>query len=64
MGGLSARRVGQRDREIEPAAHFCKQNKSNLFELVGVDEYANIIRHNYGPSNAIYRNGIEFLQCK
>lgn len=49
---------------IEPAQRFCRPGKSNLFELIGVDEYASIMLHNYGPSDAIYRNGIEFLRCK
>jgi hypothetical protein len=49
---------------VEPFARFCKAGKSNLFELVGVDEYATIIRRNYGPSDAIHRAGIEFLRCK
>lgn len=49
---------------IEPLARFCKAGQANLFELVGIDEYATIIRHNYGPSDAIHRAGIEFLKCK
>ena len=49
---------------IEPAARFCKPGKSQLFEIVGIDEYASIIRRNYGPSDAIHRDGIEFLRCK
>jgi hypothetical protein len=48
---------------IEASHHFCKAGKQNLFELVGIDEYAGIIRHNYGPSDAIHRGGIEFLKC-
>jgi hypothetical protein len=48
---------------IEPSQHFCKAGKENLFELLGIDEYAGLIRHNYGPSDAIYRSGIEFLKC-
>jgi len=49
---------------IEPLTRFCKAGKSNLFELVGIDEYATIIRRNYGPSDAIHRGGVEFLKCK
>ncbi|HEX5657198.1 MAG TPA: hypothetical protein VFX59_08380 [Polyangiales bacterium] len=49
---------------IEPAARFCKAGKSQLFELIGIDEYATIMRHHYGPSDAIHRSGIEFLRCK
>lgn len=49
---------------IEPFARFCKAGQANLFELVGIDEYASIIRRNYGPSDAIHRAGIEFLRCK
>jgi hypothetical protein len=49
---------------IEPLSRFCKAGMSNLFEVVGVDEYATIIRRNYGPSDAIHRSGIEFLECK
>jgi hypothetical protein len=48
----------------EPFARFCKAGHANLFELVGIDEYATIIRRNYGPSDAIHRGGIEFLRCK
>ncbi|MFM2415721.1 MAG: hypothetical protein RL385_444 [Pseudomonadota bacterium] len=48
---------------VEPYSHFCKPGKSNLFELVGIDEYATIIRRNYGPSDAIHRSSIEFLRC-
>ncbi len=49
---------------VEPSARFCKAGKSNLFEVVGVDEYSSIMLHNYGPSDAIHRAGIEFLKCK
>jgi hypothetical protein len=49
---------------IEPLARFCKAGKTNLVELVGIDEYATIIHKNYGPSDAIHRSGIEFLRCK
>jgi len=49
---------------IEPLSRFCKVGMSNLFEVVGIDEYATIIARNYGPSDAIHRSGIEFLQCK
>lgn len=49
---------------VEPMSHFCKAGKSNLFEVIGVDEYATIMRRNYGPSDAIHRSGIEFLKCK
>jgi hypothetical protein len=48
----------------EPSARFCKPGKSQLFELVGIDEYATLIHKNYGPSDAIHRSGIEFLVCK
>jgi hypothetical protein len=48
---------------IAPSHLFCKAGKQNLFELVGVDEYAGIILHNYGPSDAIHRGSIEFLKC-
>jgi hypothetical protein len=49
---------------IEPMSRFCKAGKSNVFEVVGIDEYAGIILHNYGPSDAVHRGGIEFLTCK
>lgn len=49
---------------IEPFARFCKASHANLFELVGIDEYATIVRRNYGPSDAIHRASIEFLRCK
>lgn len=49
---------------IEPMAKFCKQGKAPLVELVGVDEYASIIHHSYGPSDALHRGGIEFLRCE
>jgi hypothetical protein len=51
-------------QSIEPAARFCKAGKSHLFEVVGTDEYATIMRRNYGPSDAIHRSGVEFLRCK
>ncbi|MET0286537.1 MAG: hypothetical protein ABW352_18790 [Polyangiales bacterium] len=49
---------------IEPMSRFCKAGKANLFEVVGIDEYSGIILHNYGPSDAVHRGGIEFLKCK
>lgn len=49
---------------IEPYARYCKPGKENMFELVGIDEYATIVRRNYGPSDAIHRASIEFLRCK
>lgn len=49
---------------IEPMARFCKADKSHLFEVIGIDEYATIMRRNYGPSDAIHRSGIEFIRCK
>jgi hypothetical protein len=51
-------------QSIESSARFCKAGKSHLFELLGSDEYATIMRRNYGPSDAIHRSGIEFLRCK
>jgi hypothetical protein len=49
---------------LEPMSRFCKPGKSNLFEVIGIDEYSTIMRRNYGPSDATHRGGIEFLRCK
>jgi hypothetical protein len=50
---------------LEPGARFCKEGKVNLWEVVGLDEYATIVNHSgYGPSAHIRRAAIEFLKCK
>jgi hypothetical protein len=50
---------------LEPGARFCKDGKTNVWEVVGLDEFATIVNHSgYGPSAHIRRDGIEFLKCK
>jgi hypothetical protein len=47
-----------------PGAHFCRAGKQNLWEAIGIDEYATIVNSSgYGPSPHIRRDGIEFLKC-
>jgi len=49
----------------EPGANFCKEGKINLWEVIGLDEYATIVNtSSYGPSSHIRRGTIEFLKCK
>jgi hypothetical protein len=50
---------------VEPGARYCKEGKTNMWEVIGIDEYAAIVNHSgYGPSAHIMRDGIEFLKCK
>lgn len=48
-----------------PGASFCRDGRVNVWEAVGIDEYATIVNHSgYGPSAHIRRDDIEFLKCK
>ncbi|MBN1962521.1 MAG: hypothetical protein JW841_16430 [Deltaproteobacteria bacterium] len=48
-----------------PAKNFCRSKKTNIWEVIGIDEYATIANHgNYGPAANIRRDQVEFLRCK